>query len=200
MTAKPVQMTLMLFGAPDATPTLGSVTVSERTNLPTRMDGLMSLRAACLASLRLSSGSGVDLLTSVGSGPTRCESLASYSRDTASWKTRQQSLLSTVEEHSWEYSERLPKSGMMCNGTLYPLLPLVQGIDGTARGYWLPTPIARDWKDTPGMARRSGSRKRTDTLPRAIYDREQSPARSGIVNPELSLWLMGYPDGWLEIS
>jgi hypothetical protein len=69
------------------------------------------------------------------------------------------------------------------------------------RESWLlPTPIARDWKDTPGMARQAGERKREDTLPRKIYAREQSPARSGIINPAFSLWLMGYPAGWLEIS
>jgi hypothetical protein len=48
------------------------------------------------------------------------------------------------------------------------------------------------------MSRQAGARKRLDTLPRQIYFREQSPARSGIVNPELSLWLMGFPPGWLE--
>jgi hypothetical protein len=43
-------------------------------------------------------------------------------------------------------------------------------------------------------------RTREDTLPRAIYAREKSQAGSGIVNPAFSLWLMGYPDGWLKIN
>jgi hypothetical protein len=89
---------------------------------------------------------------------------------------------------------------MMCNGTVYRLPRLVLGIAGSDSGYWLPTPIARDWKDTPGMAKQAGERKRTDTLPRAIYDREKSPARSGIINPQFSLWLMGFPAGWLATN
>jgi hypothetical protein len=89
---------------------------------------------------------------------------------------------------------------MMCSGTLYPLVPLVQAIDGKDSGYWLPTPIARDWKDTPGMAKQAGERKREDTLPRKIYVREQSPPRSGIINPAFSLWLMGYPRDWLATN
>lgn len=89
---------------------------------------------------------------------------------------------------------------MMCNGTLYRLPPLVQAIDAKDSGFWLCTPIARDWKDTPGMAKQAGKRKREDTLPRKIYAREKSPPRSGIINPAFSLWLMGFPAGWLEIS
>jgi hypothetical protein len=89
---------------------------------------------------------------------------------------------------------------MMCNGTLYPLPRLVQAIEGSASGFLLPTPIARDWKDTPGMAKQAGDRKREDTLPRKIYAREQSLARSGIINPAFSLWLMGYPADWLKTN
>jgi hypothetical protein len=83
---------------------------------------------------------------------------------------------------------------------VYPLPRLVLGIAGSDSGFWLPTPIARDWKDTPGMAKQAGERKREDTLPRKIYAREQSPARSGIINPAFSLWLMVYPEGWLKIN
>jgi len=89
---------------------------------------------------------------------------------------------------------------MMCFGRLFRLQPSVQAIAANGSGSLLPTPIARDWKDTPGMAKRAGKRKRTDTLPRAIFAREQTPARGGIVNPAFSLWLMGFPDGWLAIS
>lgn len=88
----------------------------------------------------------------------------------------------------------------MCNGTAYQLPPLVPDIAEIGSGYWLPTPTARDWKDTPGMAQRSGDRNRTDQLPRRIYALEQSPARGGILNPEFSLWLMGFPAGWLDID
>ena len=146
------------------------------------------------------SGKGVAVLTSVGSGPTPCESLASYVPASQSWRTHGQSSLWTEEPHSGEFSESLPNSGMTCSGTLYPLRPLVAGIDARESGYWLPTPIARDWKDTPGMAKKTQERSRDDTLPRRIYVLEKSPGRSGIINPAFSLWLMGYPAGWLKLS
>jgi hypothetical protein len=62
-------------------------------------------------------------------------SLASFDRDTSSWRTFQ---LCLVE--GWpEFSETWPRSGMMRNGTAYqlePLAPLTSGIDC---GLW-PTP------------------------------------------------------------
>lgn len=205
MTANQTQTTMNLFGALDAQAnpngsTLAIATASEPTNSPTNMAILMSLREACRASLQASSGKGVVVRTSVGSGPIPSESLESYDPDSQSWKTRVPSSLLKEEEPSVESSAPLPISGMMCNGTLYPLPPLVQAIDAKDSGFWLPTPIARDWKDTPGMAKEAGKRKREDTLPRKIYAREQSPPRSGIINPALSLWLMGFPAGWLETN
>jgi hypothetical protein len=155
---------------------------------------------ACRASLQASSGNGVELLTKDGCGRTPSESSESYDPDTASWKTREPSSLWKVAQPSGESLGALPVSGMMCSGMLYPLPRLVLAIAGSDSGFWLPTPIARDWKDTPGMAKQAGDRKRTDTLPRAIYDREKSPPRSGIVNPQFSLWLMGYPVDWLKTN
>jgi hypothetical protein len=193
-------MTLTLCGVSDATPTSETAIASERTNSPTRMASLMSLREACRASLQALSGNGVELLTKDGCGRTPCESSESYDPATASWKTREPSSLWKTETPSGASSPPLPVSGMMCNGTVYRLPRLVLGIAGSDSGYWLPTPIARDWKDTPGMAKQAGERKRTDTLPRAIYDREKSPARSGIINPQFSLWLMGFPAGWLATN
>lgn len=200
MTANQIQMTLTPCGVPDAMPTSETVPASELTSSRTRMASLMSLREACRASLQASSGNGVELLTKDGCGRTPSESSESYDPATASWKTHAPSSLWKTETPSEASSPPLPVSGMMCNGTVYPLPRLVLGIAGSDSGYWLPTPIARDWKDTPGMAKQAGERKRTDTLPRAIYDREKSPPRSGIVNPALSLWLMGYPADWLEIN
>jgi hypothetical protein len=80
----------------------------------------------------------------------------------------------------------------MCE-SLNALLQLIQKNDGV-------NDKARDWENTPGMAKQSGKRKRTDALLRAIYYREKSPPRSDIINPRLSLWLMGFPDEWLKIN
>ena len=200
MIANQIEMTLTECGVRDATPTLETATASAPTSSPTRMAFQMSLREACRASLQAWSGNGVELLTKDGCGRIPCESSESYDPATRSWKTREPSLLWKAAQPSGTSSGALPTSGMMCNGTLYPLPRLVQAIAGSDSGFWLPTPIARDWKDTPGMAKQVGERKRTDTLPRAIYAREQSPPRSGIINPAFSLWLMGYPEWWLKTN
>jgi len=75
------------------------------------------------------------------------------------------------------------------------------------------TPSARDWKDTPGMATMGvnpdGSvRSRTDQLPRQVVlvsgqTLNGSPAsteKPGQLNPEFSLWLMGYPPEWASCA
>ena len=56
------------------------------------------------------------------------------------WRTCE---LSDLQESSKIYS----RSGTMRNGTLYQLAPLVRHIDGKEFGL-LPTPCARDYKDT----------------------------------------------------
>jgi DNA (cytosine-5)-methyltransferase 1 len=66
-----------------------------------------------------------------------------------------------------------------------------------------PTPCARDWKDTPGMARSStnadgSTRKRTDQLARRVYAEEDTPKGGGYLNPTWVEWLMGFPLGWTE--
>ena len=63
-----------------------------------------------------------------------------------------------------------------------------------------PTVSSRDWKDTPGMAKQSGKRNRTDQLPRKVYAVENTPPGGGYLNPQWVEWLMGYPIGWTELN
>ena len=69
-----------------------------------------------------------------------------------------------------------------------------------------PTPSARDWKDTPGMAQSAtnadGShRDRTDQLPRKVYANEpQGTTQGGSLNPTWVEWLMGYPSEWTVLE
>lgn len=72
------------------------------------------------------------------------------------------------------------------------------GIEGKESSWLLPTPTARDWKDTPGMKREAWNRSREDQLPRRIFAIENAKTGDGMLNPEFSLWLMGFPAGWLK--
>ena len=64
----------------------------------------------------------------------------------------------------------------------------------------VPTPTARDWKDTPGMAKTAknpnGSiRHRNDQLARVVYAQDHN-ADGGTLNPTWVEWLMGWPLLW----
>ena len=85
-----------------------------------------------------------------------------------------------------EYSQRLRSE------------PLTNASESTS---W-PTPSARDWKDTPGMAKTSvnhdgSTRNRTDQLARAVY---ASKNTTGCLNPTWVEWLMGVPTGLTELG
>ena len=76
--------------------------------------------------------------------PTSPTPLAFYDPESWSWRTSQASLLSAVPESL----ERLPAWGTTSDGELFELqMPalLTAARDGSAS---LPTPTARDWKDT----------------------------------------------------
>lgn len=97
-----------------------------------------------------------------------------YDRGTSSWKTHR-CLFAEVLRESWVI---FPKWGRMtADGACWErvTLPLriYAGAAGLSRSW--PSPLARDWKDTPGMAlegtNRNGTlRRRTDTLPRAVWN------------------------------
>lgn len=178
-----------------------NATALAPTNFSTRMAGLMSLQAACLASLQAHSDTCAVLLTNAGSGPKPSESLASFDPDTRSLKTRQVLLFSPT---STESLATLPRSGMTCCGMLFRLPPLVQDIRVSASCSLLPTPTTRDWKDTPGMAREvvergDVTRGRADQLPRRIFADVLPPAAGGMkLTPAFLCWLMGFPTDWLK--
>lgn len=132
------------------------------------------------------------------SGPNTPGSSAKSARRGSSSKT----LRSFDVRDSTEFFATSWRSGTMRNGIVSPLPPLVRLTKGTASGLW-PTPSARDYKDTPGMARSSinsdGSlRKRTDQLARRVYAVENTPKGGGTLNPQWVEWLMGFPLGHTE--
>ena len=119
------------------------------------------------------------------------------SKGTFRWDSPQSSVIwkSWVTERRGDYSRRAK---------------LVRHTSGSGCLSW-PTAAARDWKDTPGMAREStdkdGSpRSRTDQLARAVYahglaapaNLSANGSRCGLLNPDWVETLMGLPVGWTD--
>jgi hypothetical protein len=114
----------------------------------------------------------------------------------SSWKTHQ---CLWEEVLPWS-SVTLPKWGLMRDGELWERTTAALPTAVTESGLWA-TPSARDWKDTPGMARTAINadgtlRNREDQLARQVYAAENST--SGRVNPDWIEWLMGWPISWTE--
>lgn len=172
-----------------------------------RLEALTCLRRASLASLQALSDKCAEPVTSVGSGLSALNWFASFDPVTQSLRTRQASLFSTTDVPGTELCQDWRHSGLICGGMYFPLPRLVPGISVSASFLLLPTPCARDWKDTPGMALEKDlgggrTRNRDDQLPRRIYadgfSRGKRAKRGGMkLTPEFLCWLMGFPPNWL---
>lgn len=166
------------------------------SSFPT-MEVLTLLRRAFHANLQASSENDKGLKTVDGYGPIRSEWLNNSIPPGLSVRTQQDYLLSTKAPDSLRSSKGFSKQGMACGGRLYPLQPLAGVIGGKESGL-LPTPAARDWKDTPGMATHSTDksgkpRVRLDQLHRKLFFLCGTPPSGGKINHQYRLWLMGYP-------
>ena len=150
--------------------------------------------------------------------------LASYDRNTSSWKMSQHSLVEGLDE----FSETWPRSGTTRNGIAYQLPPLARRTDGIESGSW-PTPRANSamaatitpesfWADnrfpnletmvgrmmwpTPnagdykaGMS--NAPNRQQSSLPRSVGIAEGvSSGKRGGLNPTWVEWLMGFPLQW----
>jgi hypothetical protein len=106
--------------------------------------------------------------------------LASYDRNTSSWKTSQHSLVEGLDE----FSETWPRSGTTRNGIAYQLPPLALLTGETASGLW-PTPRARDGQPEgfqSGLNRQGLSLPTAAKLwptPRVQSSRGSGPSRVG---------------------
>lgn len=73
------------------------------------------------------------------------------------------------------------------------------GLEAVARMAGWATPTTRDHKDTgdlsASMTRKDG-KKRNDVLGRQAFISTAPTENRGALNPEFSLWLMGYPPAW----
>ena len=80
------------------------------------------------------------------SGPRSSDLLASYDRNTSSWRTSQHCLLAQVNGEAdglAEFSETWPSAGMMRNGKTFRRQPWALPIAESASGLW-PTPSKSD--------------------------------------------------------
>lgn len=98
-----------------------------------------------------------------------------------------------------QFSGASLRSGMMRNGTAYPLQPLVPLTGGTGSGL-LPTPVAsQDYKPlrflTPSERGGTHGKMLVGVLG------EKNPAEIGrYLNPSVCEWMMGFPIGWTDTS
>ena len=122
-------------------------------------------------------------------GPSLPGSFAWYDPASFSWKTWQVSLWGQLEE----FSETWPRSGLMRNGIVCRLPPLVPGISGTGCSSW---PIPGQCIYTTPTADDVGHRKK----PYSQGGHSLSYQLGGPPNPTWQEWLMGFPLGWTDIG
>jgi hypothetical protein len=144
-------------------------------------------------------------------------SLARFDPATSLWRTAQHSLL----EDSESCSVTWPRSGMTRDGQCWELPTLGQTIKGTESGL-LPTPNARDWKDsqtsgnrkspnlgvvahwptprTKGMCGGSGSWDLLNKNTTVNQARLMGAGNGGQLNPTWVEWLMGWPLEWTDLK
>ena len=182
---------------------------SQQTFWPETESASMSSREASRAkTLAWQEGAPVSTANAPASGLRLCDSLASYDRDTLSWRTSQTCLVALLENEAdglAEFSETWPSAGMMRSGKTYRLRPWALSTCESAHGLW-PTPnksngfapFSRETmlRKERGEARPSGCRMGFDLK----WERRCLPYLvDGWINPILTEWLMGFPIGHTDL-
>ena len=132
-----------------------------------------------------------------GCGPTWRASLATFDRDSSTWKTVQRSLL----EGSDECSVTWPRSGMTADGRCWELPMSGRRTSEIGCGWSAPTPTASDHKRTPqklSYAHRPQTRGVPDDL--AKWAVRRSGLDHAQLVPTLWEWMMGWPLGWTDLK
>ena len=136
-------------------------------------------------------------------------------------------ILRRYEQVDWQkLSKDLPRSAMLHDGCLWELIVSDCITNASGFGSMLPTPTARDWKDTFGMGtERKDGKTRLDRLPMLLFSLVRSAGLSlkmlkALTDaktvslkdlaqvtisgpdycPELAEWAMGWPIGWTELK
>ncbi len=126
-------------------------------------------------------------------GLTSRASLASFDRLSRLWKTSQRCLIETWERFAGAW----PKSGMMQNGQLYPLAPLVRHTCDNECSLW-PTPTA----SMDGRGFGIPLHDRTGRYKKSTVSRVHALVgeHGWRIHPSFTETLMGFPLGWTEIE
>lgn len=124
--------------------------------------------------------------------------LASSERFTQRGSLRKMFLPFALKDLPWSYKIST-RSGMMRNGIVFPLPPLVRLTRGTGFGLW-PTTTATDHT---GRGYQKANGRIYLSLPGAVGKAEcghyQTPL-NGKLNPTWVEWLMGFPEGWTALE
>lgn len=136
---------------------------------------LMSSRAASRArTLALLESSAAWVKEpAAASGPRSSDLLASYDRNTSSWRTSQHCLLAQVNGEAdglAEFSETWPSAGMMRNGKTFRRQPWALPIAESASGLW-PTPCKSDQGRTSYTANNRIAQGHQEDLSTAVHVR-----------------------------
>lgn len=152
---------------------------------------LMSYRAGFLARTSVQPEKAQDLPENAADcGGKWPESLAKYDPATSSWKTAH----CLLSEDCPPSLATLPRWGMMRDGELLELAPLVRPTKGNESGWW-PTPCANEdsyrLKGNTQQSRSLGAMMRREAIQRGI---------GGQLSPMWTEWLMGFPVGWTGLE
>jgi hypothetical protein len=169
---------------------------SQNSNGETLFD-LTSFAAATHASLLASRGIDEEKKTIGISGPLSVKPLATYDRDTQSWRMYADTFLSD----STEFSGTFPSSGIASSGTLYARPPLEPLIVESGSLLW-PTPTTHGeiigTRVESQRRRMEAGLKYSSRLPQAIALRY--PEDHGYLSPMWVELLMGFPPGWTDLE
>ncbi len=117
-------------------------------------------------------------------GPRSSDLLASYDRNTSSWRTSQHCLLAQVNGEAdglAEFSETWPSAGMMRNGKTFRRQPWALPIAESASGLW-PTPCKSDQGRTSYNANNRIAQGHQEDLSTAVHVRMFPTPTATMVN------------------
>lgn len=127
------------------------------------------------------------------SGLSSLDSLANYDPESCSWKTSQRFL----EGGFCEFSETLPRSGMMLSGALYPLPNAERRIEENGSLSW-PTPRASEIMAGVFTASAWLQNRAHCNLEEVVLQAEGLRAVGRALSPQWVLAIMNFPSVWLD--